>query len=708
MKKASSVTSVSKAAEAARIPDDAPIILFIGGPGGGKTRYAAKLRDALEEKGLVHICMPDLIRGAIAKYKDRFVEWKDAAAKYQRGELIPNHLAQDLVKAEMGRYPYAKAYFLEGFPREAGQVEDFERNVRPINMALILDYDEETLRRHMEHRGLLTSVIDRRISEFKLKTLPSAKYFDDQRLLHLIPGEKDDNTVLERMMKLVNRAIDAGVNGVGPVTVSDVQSPEVQQERVNGTASSRKMSSGGANRSESQAASSSPIMMSTDESQPVTAHTAANTNGISPTPPSTTPTRAEHITPLSATPKTAASVRPTSRPVEEAIAEPTTSSPQDAEMMQRRPSAQSLARGTPPVSSGKVDSAKKSPSAVSTPKSRTASRSLIEVNGKRPSIDSNPGAVPVSISRPGTRTSAKAESVKSAKENIQEEQANAAIEMATPKATPTPKEENAPLPEPKPTPSSVLANPSDRFPKGLPSNAPVVLIIGAPGSNKSPFAQRIAKKYDGFVHISMGDLFRRKVLQNQEDELWTRIGKKMDLGELIPMKICRELLYTALHEIGTRSWGYVIDGYPRTLPQAEDIENQLGRLDLAILIDCTEQYCKDNLKKRYLDGKEEGSERGDDEEGIVKIRLGLFKQNTLPMLKYLDDKGKLRVVRIESSARGGGGDAPTAKIEGDGGSDKVFQEITNAIDNALFIDDGGSGKSINSSKHASVVDSPIK
>lgn len=55
-----------------------------------------------------------------------------------------------------------------------------------MNMAMILDYDEDTLRRHMASRGLLKEVIDRRISEFKQKTLPSAKYFDDQRLLHLV------------------------------------------------------------------------------------------------------------------------------------------------------------------------------------------------------------------------------------------------------------------------------------------------------------------------------------------------------------------------------------------------------------------------------------------------------------------------------------------------------------------------------------------
>lgn len=77
----------------------------------------------------------------------------------------------------------------------------------------------------------------------------------------------------------------------------------------------------------------------------------------------------------------------------------------------------------------------------------------------------------------------------------------------------------------------------------------------------------------------MGELFRRKVLQSGEDELWARIGKKMDAGETIPTRICRDLLYTALHERGQNGWGYVVEGYPRTLPQAEDIEAQVGKGD---------------------------------------------------------------------------------------------------------------------------------
>lgn len=84
---------------------------------------------------------------------------------------------------------------------------------------------------------------------------------------------------------------------------------------------------------------------------------------------------------------------------------------------------------------------------------------------------------------------------------------------------------------------------------------------------------------------------------------------------------------------------------------------------MAILIDCTESFCKENIRKRFQESKEKGENDRpgkrpnnsknnrqtclDDNESTVKQRLGLFKQNTLPMLKHLDDKGKLRVVRSD-------------------------------------------------------------
>ncbi|VDK29539.1 unnamed protein product [Gongylonema pulchrum] len=122
------------------------------------------------------------------------------------------------------------------------------------------------------------------------------------------------------------------------------------------------------------------------------------------------------------------------------------------------------------------------------------------------------------------------------------------------------------------SPRSTAIPSDDRFPRGLPNNAPVIVIVGGPGSNKAEIARRIAKKYDGFVLFSMSDLLRKEVEANANDELWQRIKKKMDLGE---PKICRELLYSALYGVGSTSWGYVVEGYPRAQNQIVDFENQV-------------------------------------------------------------------------------------------------------------------------------------
>lgn len=132
---------------------------------------------------------------------------------------------------------------------------------------------------------------------------------------------------------------------------------------------------------------------------------------------------------------------------------------------------------------------------------------------------------------------------------------------------------------------------------------------------------------------------------------------------LFLQKTCRKALYSSLRDLSSANWGYVFEGYPRTQQQLFDFEKTvsivvwkyiyslfslffpIGRLDMALLIDCTEQFCLENIKRRGTKANEDT--RMDDRPDIVKIRLGLFKQNALPMLKYLDDKGKLKVVRVK-------------------------------------------------------------
>uniref|UniRef100_A0A914IBB1 Adenylate kinase n=1 Tax=Globodera rostochiensis TaxID=31243 RepID=A0A914IBB1_GLORO len=598
-------SSLVQAANDAYIPPDAPIILFMGGPGGGKTRYAAKLQEELREQGLVHICMPDLIRNSIARYKDRSSEWRVAAERYQRGELIPNELAQQLVKAEMGRHPHAKAYFIEGFPREARQVEDFESNARPVDMALILDYDEEVLRRHMQSRGLFPEVIDRRIDEFKQKTLPSAKYFDDQRLLHLIPGEKEDEVIIERMRKLVLRAMRAGVGG--GLTAASTDS-------ASSTAGGKRKQSGD-NKGVGQALASNETGISAHKAE--TATTATNLEGSGTNSVGNTAV-------VSSTTQMVGGPRP------------------------KTMSAGKDGKGVP-------DAGARAASVVASAASPSAKASSRGSSQRGSAGTTPPGKGAAASNQPKPKNDGDESQIRNRASN----------------SAGTPIDTNA-------NQKGGGGGSTD-----VSANVPIVLIIGAPGSSKSKFAQNIAKKYDGFVFISLGKLLRRKVMQNAEDELWAKIGKKMDAGEMIPLRICRELLYASIHERTSNSWGFVVEGYPRTLAQAEDIEAQLGHIDLALLIDCTEQFCKDVLQKRYQRDKEEGAERLDDEESVVRIRLAQFKANTLPMLKYLDDHGKLRVV------------------EGDTNEEAVFANMCQIIDNTIFIQDDGNGKSLGSSKRNS-------
>ncbi|EPB72011.1 hypothetical protein ANCCEY_08908 [Ancylostoma ceylanicum] len=150
----------------------------------------------------------------------------------------------------------------------------------------------------------------------------------------------------------------------------------------------------------------------------------------------------------------------------------------------------------------------------------------------------------------------------------------------------------------------------------------------APGAQKSDIAKRIAQKYEGFLLLSMGTLLRAKVSAESGDELWQRVARKMDQGEPVPMKLCRELLYHQLHREGKTSWGFVIEGYPRTEAQLADIQAVLGKLDLAILIDCTEQFCLDTIAKRYQDGN--GGRPGMNLHSGRCIRFALWWLRTFP------------------------------------------------------------------------------
>ncbi len=196
------------------------------------------------------------------------------------------------------------------------------------------------------------------------------------------------------------------------------------------------------------------------------------------------------------------------------------------------------------------------------------------------------------------------------------------------------------------------------------------IILGAPGSGKGSQCKWITKDYD-CPHISTGDIFRKNISEG------TELGKKakeyMDKGLLVPDELTVGLLTSRLDEPDCVEKGFLLDGFPRSLSQAEALEKYLNEknisIDRVINIDvddeeimsralnrrtCSNPECKEIYNLRDNPPKVEGIcdkcgsplfVRDDDNEETVKNRLNTYHTQTEPLIKYYEEKGILRTVK---------------------------------------------------------------
>ena len=197
-----------------------------------------------------------------------------------------------------------------------------------------------------------------------------------------------------------------------------------------------------------------------------------------------------------------------------------------------------------------------------------------------------------------------------------------------------------------------------------------IIILGAPGSGKGSQCKWITKDYN-VPHISTGDIFRKNISEG------TELGKKakeyMDKGALVPDELVIDLLTSRLDEDDCVERGFLLDGFPRTLSQAEALAKYLDskniKLDKVINIDvddaeimsralnrrtCSNPNCKaiynisDNPPKKENVCDKCGSPlfvRDDDNEETVKNRLKTYHEQTEPLIKYYEEQGILRTVK---------------------------------------------------------------
>lgn len=188
-----------------------------------------------------------------------------------------------------------------------------------------------------------------------------------------------------------------------------------------------------------------------------------------------------------------------------------------------------------------------------------------------------------------------------------------------------------------------------------------LVIFGGPGSGKGTQSAKIAKKY-GLFHISTGDVLRDHIARS------TDIGKVahsyISQGMLIPDKLMIKILEDLLKSrTEDTKHGVIFDGFPRTLPQARELDALLEVLETDIAIVIGLEVPDEELTKRMLlRGKESGRE--DDNEKAIKTRLAVYHKQTLPLQEYYTENGKY------------------VAINGEGTIEEIFDKICAAIDKA--------------------------
>ncbi|MDI3538981.1 MAG: adenylate kinase [Methanolobus sp.] len=211
-----------------------------------------------------------------------------------------------------------------------------------------------------------------------------------------------------------------------------------------------------------------------------------------------------------------------------------------------------------------------------------------------------------------------------------------------------------------------------------------VVLFGPPGAGKGTQAKELTKKYS-IPHISTGDILRANVRDGTE--LGMKAKEYMDRGELVPDAVLIGLIKNRLNEPDCKA-GYLLDGYPRTIPQADALDTilkEIGKpLDVVINIEVSDDElvkrlsgrrtcpkCGESYHVAFNPPQKQGIcdvcgsqlyQRDDDREEVIRQRLAVYNQKTKPLIDYYVKAGIL------------------VNIDGSAGVDEVFRQVSGVMD----------------------------
>ena len=171
-----------------------------------------------------------------------------------------------------------------------------------------------------------------------------------------------------------------------------------------------------------------------------------------------------------------------------------------------------------------------------------------------------------------------------------------------------------------------------------------IVLFGAPGAGKGAQAERISSMY-GMVHLSTGEMLRSAIASGSD--LGARAKETIDQGNLVPDDVIVKIVDARMDE-GDCGKGAILDGFPRTVAQAEALDEIFAvkgqSLDHVIEIEVNESVLFARIANRASERRRTGTARSDDNAETLRKRLAVYHENTAPLLPYYLEKGVLRSV----------------------------------------------------------------
>lgn len=185
-----------------------------------------------------------------------------------------------------------------------------------------------------------------------------------------------------------------------------------------------------------------------------------------------------------------------------------------------------------------------------------------------------------------------------------------------------------------------------------------LILFGPPGSGKGTQSDKIVERF-GLIHLSTGNLLRQEI--QEKTPLGLEAKNIMDKGQLVPDEVVVGMIDTCL-EKNTGAKGFLFDGFPRTIAQAEALDKLLAlkktAINKVVALDVTE----DELVKRLMNRGITSGRSDDLDEGVIRKRFNVYKTETEPVAGHYQKQSKLE------------------RIGGEGSVEDIFQKISEIIE----------------------------